>query len=171
VLGVYRTSDGGSSWQLCTGGLPEHAWVALLREGMASDRLDPAGIYLGTQSGSVFVSPDEGESWIEAPRICLPCSRSKSPRSEGRSDVAQTCRPVVSDGCRAEPGILRAAPQAMPTVLLPSLLATQGGGQNRFEVEAATVTAALRERRSPTCSSMSAARSGRSSTSLSRAGT
>jgi hypothetical protein len=65
-LGVYRTRDGGASWELCTGGLPEPAWVAVLREGMASDRLDPAGIYLGTQSGSIFVSPDEGEEWIEA---------------------------------------------------------------------------------------------------------
>ena len=39
-----------------------------MREGMSFDRLDPAGIYLGTQSGSVFVSPDEGDEWIEAAR-------------------------------------------------------------------------------------------------------
>jgi hypothetical protein len=37
-----------------------------MREGFSSDRLDPAGIYLGTQSGSLFVSPDAGETWIEA---------------------------------------------------------------------------------------------------------
>ena len=65
-LGVYRTRDGGQSWELCTNGLPEPAWVVVLREGMAFDRLDPAGIYLGTQSGSVFVSPSEGEDWVEA---------------------------------------------------------------------------------------------------------
>ena len=65
-LGVYRTRDGGASWELCTGGLPDRAWVAVLRECMASDGLDPAGVYLGTQSGSVFVSPSEGEDWIEA---------------------------------------------------------------------------------------------------------
>jgi hypothetical protein len=40
--------------------------LGMLREGMASDRLDPVGIYVGTQSGSVFVSPDEGEDWVEA---------------------------------------------------------------------------------------------------------
>jgi hypothetical protein len=28
---------------------------------MASDRLDPAGVYVGTQSGSILVSPNEGE--------------------------------------------------------------------------------------------------------------
>jgi BNR/Asp-box repeat. len=67
-LGVYRTSDAGSSWELLTDGLPQQAWASVMREGMSFDRLDPAGIYLGTQSGSVFVSPDEGDSWIEAAR-------------------------------------------------------------------------------------------------------
>ena len=65
-LGVYRTRDGGSSWELLTGGLPEPAWGAVMREGFASDRLDPPGIYLGTQSGSLFVSADAGETWHEA---------------------------------------------------------------------------------------------------------
>jgi len=64
-LGVYRTHDGGSSWQLLTEGLPQRAWSVVLREGFSSDRLDPPGIYLGTQSGSVFVSPDAGETWLE----------------------------------------------------------------------------------------------------------
>ena len=67
-LGVYRTQDGGSSWELASNGLPEHAWVEVLREGMSSDRLDPVGIYFGTKSGSVFVSPNEGDEWIEAAR-------------------------------------------------------------------------------------------------------
>ena len=52
--------------QLLTEGLPEPAFGAVMREGFASDRLDPAGIYLGTQSGSLFVSPDAGETWLEA---------------------------------------------------------------------------------------------------------
>ena len=65
-LGVYRTRDGGATWQLATNGLPEPAWAAVLREGMASDRLDPVGVYFGTQSGSVFVTPDAGETWHEA---------------------------------------------------------------------------------------------------------
>lgn len=33
----------------------------------------------------------------------------------------------------------------MAVVLLPSLLATEAGGQNRFETEAKTIRAALRE--------------------------
>ena len=59
-LGVYRTEDGGRSWELASNGLPDHAWVEVLREGMASDRRDPVGIYFGTKSGSVFVSPERG---------------------------------------------------------------------------------------------------------------
>jgi photosystem II stability/assembly factor-like uncharacterized protein len=65
-LRVYRTEDGGKSWELASNGLPERAWVEVLREGMASDKETPAGIYFGTKSGSVFVSPDTGDQWIEA---------------------------------------------------------------------------------------------------------
>jgi len=65
-LGVYRTGDGGASWQLLEGGLPQQAWQSVMREGMSFDRLDPVGIYLGTQSGSVWVSPNGGEEWLEA---------------------------------------------------------------------------------------------------------
>ena len=65
-LGVYRTADGGASWELLTNGLPEPAWGAVMREGFSADRLDPPGIYLGTQSGSLFVSPDAGDTWLEA---------------------------------------------------------------------------------------------------------
>jgi hypothetical protein len=65
-LGVYKTTDGGHSWELASKGLPERAWAVVLRENMAYDSLEPSGVYLGTQSGSVFVSPNEGEEWIEA---------------------------------------------------------------------------------------------------------
>lgn len=65
-LGVYRTGDGGASWELLGDGLPQQAWGAVMREGFGTDRRDPPGIYLGTQSGSLFVSPDAGETWLEA---------------------------------------------------------------------------------------------------------
>ena len=65
-LGIYRTRDGGESWELATNGLPEPAWASVMREGFSFDRLDPFGIYLGTQSGSIFASADGGESWSEA---------------------------------------------------------------------------------------------------------
>jgi len=62
-LGVYRTRDGGESWDLLTRGLPRPAWVAVLREAAA---FDDGGVYFGTQSGSVFITSDGGESWSEA---------------------------------------------------------------------------------------------------------
>jgi photosystem II stability/assembly factor-like uncharacterized protein len=60
-LGVYRTADGGASWELTSKGLPEPAWGAVMREGFTSDG---SGVYLGTQSGSIFASPD-GDGWTE----------------------------------------------------------------------------------------------------------
>jgi hypothetical protein len=35
---------------------------------MAGDTNDPAGIYFGTNSGSVFASHDEGDTWTEIAR-------------------------------------------------------------------------------------------------------
>ncbi len=68
-LGIYRTRDAGASWDLLTGGLPQTAWQSVKREGMSFDQLDPLGIYLGTQSGSVFATADGGETWVEAARF------------------------------------------------------------------------------------------------------
>jgi photosystem II stability/assembly factor-like uncharacterized protein len=71
-LTVYETNDAGASWSPSRGGLPERAWTGVLREGLASDTLDPFGVYFGTQSGSVFASADEGESWREIARDLPP---------------------------------------------------------------------------------------------------
>lgn len=64
---VWRTRDAGESWQALRNGLPqENAFFGVLRQAMATDPLDPAGIYFGTSSGSLYVSNDEGESWTAA---------------------------------------------------------------------------------------------------------
>lgn len=61
---VWRSRDGGDSWSDLRAGLPqENAYLGVLREAMAVDRLDPAGVYLGTGTGQLFASPDEGEHW------------------------------------------------------------------------------------------------------------
>lgn len=63
-LRVYRTRDGGATWEPLTRGLPqEHAYISVLREGLAADGLDPCGVYLGTSSGHLFASRDGGDSW------------------------------------------------------------------------------------------------------------
>lgn len=66
---VWRSRDGGNSWEAQRNGLPQEAcFFTVLRQAMAGDRRDPAGIYFGTNSGSVFGSFDEGENWQEIAR-------------------------------------------------------------------------------------------------------
>jgi photosystem II stability/assembly factor-like uncharacterized protein len=60
---VWRTRDGGQSWEKLTNGLPSKAHVVVLREAMAADNLDPAGLYAGTDTGQLFYSRDEGDHW------------------------------------------------------------------------------------------------------------
>jgi photosystem II stability/assembly factor-like uncharacterized protein len=63
-LRVYRSSDAGGTWTALTRGLPQqHAYVSILREGLAADDLSPCGLYLGTSSGHLFASSDRGDSW------------------------------------------------------------------------------------------------------------
>jgi hypothetical protein len=35
----------------------------VLRQALATDRLEPAGVYFGTGTGALFASADEGDSW------------------------------------------------------------------------------------------------------------
>jgi photosystem II stability/assembly factor-like uncharacterized protein len=60
---VWRTRDRGDTWQDLREGLPQRAYFAVLRQAMATDRLDPAGVYFGTNTGTLFASRDEGDSW------------------------------------------------------------------------------------------------------------
>ncbi len=66
---VWRSRDGGDSWQALRDGLPgRDCFFTVLRQAMATDRGTPAGIYFGTNSGSIFASADEGDSWTEIAR-------------------------------------------------------------------------------------------------------
>jgi photosystem II stability/assembly factor-like uncharacterized protein len=61
---VYRTNDAGASWTKSTAGLPQdNAYISVLREAMAVDRLDPVGVYFGTSTGQLYGSRDEGRTW------------------------------------------------------------------------------------------------------------
>lgn len=64
AMAVYRTTNAGKSWQKLTKGLPQKdAWHTILREGMATDAHDKAGVYVGTTTGELYASRDDGESW------------------------------------------------------------------------------------------------------------
>jgi len=60
---VWRSRDAGTSWQRLKEGLPEKAHLVALREAMATDPLDDAGIYVGTSTGQIFFSRDSGDHW------------------------------------------------------------------------------------------------------------
>ena len=61
-IAVYRTRNRGESWERLDTGLPR-APLSVVREGMATDRQDPLGVYFGTANGEIYASRDEGESW------------------------------------------------------------------------------------------------------------
>ena len=42
---------------------PRDAYISVLREAMAVDDLEPAGVYIGTSTGEIYGSADEGETW------------------------------------------------------------------------------------------------------------
>lgn len=62
-LVVTRTRDGGRSFDVLTGGLPqEHAYDLVFRHALA---IDDGGdrLAFGSTTGSVFVTEDQGDSW------------------------------------------------------------------------------------------------------------
>lgn len=64
-LRVYRSRSGGQEWEGLTQGLPQQdCYVNVLRDAMAVDSLDPCGVYVGTTGGQVYVSADDGDSWV-----------------------------------------------------------------------------------------------------------
>ncbi|WP_428687357.1 exo-alpha-sialidase [Roseibium sp.] len=66
---VWKSTDSGRTWQAKRKGLPQEAcYFTVLRQAMAGDTRDPAGLYFGTNTGSIFASLDEGESWQEIAR-------------------------------------------------------------------------------------------------------
>ncbi len=60
---VWRSRDAGNTWQQLKNGLPERAHLVALREAMATDSLEDAGVYVGTSTGQIFFSRDAGDHW------------------------------------------------------------------------------------------------------------
>jgi photosystem II stability/assembly factor-like uncharacterized protein len=100
-LRVYRTRNSGCSWEPLTRGLPQTgAYETILRDSLATDSLDPAGVYFGTRSGKLYHSRDEGKSW-ELVRDGLPqivCLRATAVNELGGFAGANRTKPSRSRG-------------------------------------------------------------------------
>jgi photosystem II stability/assembly factor-like uncharacterized protein len=62
-VAVYETRDRGESWSPLTEGLPDGAYLTILRQAFCHDGQDPLGLYFGAESGEVFGSADGGATW------------------------------------------------------------------------------------------------------------
>jgi photosystem II stability/assembly factor-like uncharacterized protein len=61
---AYVTRNGGKTWQRLDSGLPKNqAWWTVKRQAMTADAQNPVGLYLGTTSGEVWMSSNEGKRW------------------------------------------------------------------------------------------------------------
>ncbi len=61
---AYVTRDGGRTWRRQDDGFPaSQAWLTVKRQAMTSDSRDPVGLYLGTTSGELWMSRNEGKRW------------------------------------------------------------------------------------------------------------
>ncbi len=64
---VYQWNDSTRKWSTLMPPSRFPGDYGTHREGMACDGLDPTGIYVGTTTGQLFVSPDAGKTWGQAP--------------------------------------------------------------------------------------------------------
>ncbi|HVF65179.1 MAG TPA: glycosyl hydrolase [Casimicrobiaceae bacterium] len=61
---AFCSRDGGRTWRRQKAGFPPRdAWWTVKRQAMSVDTRDPAGVYIGTTSGEVWGSADEGRMW------------------------------------------------------------------------------------------------------------
>ncbi len=61
---AFVSHNGGKTWKKQAQGFPKaHAYFSVKRQAMDADAHDPVGVYLGTTSGEVWASRNEGEAW------------------------------------------------------------------------------------------------------------
>jgi photosystem II stability/assembly factor-like uncharacterized protein len=69
---VYATRDAGHTWEPRADGLPEDAYLTVLRQAFGADGRRPLGLYFGATSGDVFGSSDGGSSWSHVAEALAP---------------------------------------------------------------------------------------------------
>jgi len=62
--GVWRSENGGDSWQKLAKGLPKkESYFTVLRDAMDLDDLASPALYFGTTTGQLWIGRDGGERW------------------------------------------------------------------------------------------------------------
>jgi hypothetical protein len=61
---VYASKNAGKTWQRLATGMPEkNAWWTVKRQALCADAHEAVGLYVGTTSGEVWTSTNEGKRW------------------------------------------------------------------------------------------------------------
>ncbi len=61
---VWASDNSGKHWVELNKGLPKPpSYFCVLREGMTADMEDPCGLYIGTTTGQLFYSRNQGRTW------------------------------------------------------------------------------------------------------------
>ncbi|HEY2952925.1 MAG TPA: exo-alpha-sialidase [Verrucomicrobiae bacterium] len=61
---VWRSENGGNSWQKLTQGLPKkESYFTVLRDAMDIDELSSPALYFGTTTGQLWIGREGGERW------------------------------------------------------------------------------------------------------------
>jgi hypothetical protein len=71
-LRVFETRDAGATWTARTSGLPQDAYLTILRQAFGGDGGEPFGLWFGATSGDVFGSSDGGVTWRAVARDLAP---------------------------------------------------------------------------------------------------
>jgi hypothetical protein len=62
---VWSSDNSGKEWYSLSKGFPPFSYYTVLREGLVSDAEDPCGLYVGTTTGQVFASRNQGNNWTK----------------------------------------------------------------------------------------------------------
>lgn len=72
-LAVWRSRDRGQTYTALREGLPQDAYLGVLRNAFDHDNQEELGLYFGTDNGRIFASANGGDSWTciaqDLPRI------------------------------------------------------------------------------------------------------
>jgi molybdopterin converting factor small subunit/photosystem II stability/assembly factor-like uncharacterized protein len=143
-LRVYRTRNAGASWEPLGRGLPQTgAYETVLRDAMAADTFDPAGLYFGTRSGQIYGSSDEGKTWKRDPdRTAARGLRQGCFGRRGAPRDRSTGSRSVETARRAEEATRHTGPLVSVTVHISPALRAFADGRERIEIGGTPATLA-----------------------------